>query len=125
MLNLTVHQSISDELDFHDFSHVKLKEFEESLKSGTQYVVFGYVMSMVFYSFNRKSKIIVARSKSALFLKSLPYTLLTLLLGWWSLYGFMYTITTLFKNLSGGTDVSPEIKSYIQRQDSKYQYGIY
>jgi hypothetical protein len=118
------HQSVSDDLELHNFSHTKLKEFEESLESGSQYVVFGYVMSIIFYSFNKTSKIIVAKNKSELFLKSLPYILLTLLLGWWSFYGFLYTFKTLYTNFMGGTDVSPEIKEYIKRQDPKYQYGI-
>jgi hypothetical protein len=103
---------------------VKLQAFEESLASGNRYVVFGYVVSIIFYSFNRASKIIIAKNKVELIVKSLPYLIITLLLGWWSLYGFLYTLKTLYQNLKGGTDVSPEIREYIRCQDPKYQYGF-
>jgi hypothetical protein len=42
-------------------------------------------------------------------LRSLPDTLTTLLFGWWSLYGFFWTIEVLFTNLGGGRDATRDI----------------
>ena len=42
-------------------------------------------------------------------LRSLPYTLSTLLFGWWSLYGFAWTIQALITNLGGGRDATEEL----------------
>lgn len=42
-------------------------------------------------------------------LKSLPDTLSTLLLGWWSLAGFVWTIQALITNLGGGRDATEEL----------------
>jgi hypothetical protein len=121
---VTLHQSSTADLDFSPFSNTTLQDFEAGLQQGNRYAVFEYVMSIIVYSFNRSSKIIVAKNKTDLFLKSLPYTLLTLLLGWWSPFGFFHTLRVLYGNFSGGTDVSPEIKEHIKNQNPLYQYGM-
>jgi hypothetical protein len=42
-------------------------------------------------------------------LRSLPDTISTLLLGWWSLAGFVWTIQVLITNLRGGRDATEEL----------------
>ena len=43
-------------------------------------------------------------------LQGLPFTLLSLLLGWWGIpWGPIYTIQSLWVNLKGGRDVTQEI----------------
>jgi hypothetical protein len=122
---ITIHNSVAADLDFSAYNNMSLKEFEKSLEQGKRYVVFGYVMSIIVYSFNSNSKIIVGKSKSDLFIKSfLPYTILSILLGWWSFYGFLYTLKVLYTNCMGGVDISPEIRTHIQNQDPRFQYGM-
>ncbi|MEI6412486.1 MAG: hypothetical protein WCR52_24050 [Bacteroidota bacterium] len=121
---LTVHQSVTERLELHEFSGMKIQDIEKKLAEGYQYAVFSYVLSIVFYSFRHTTKRIVkAKSKRALILKSLPYTLLTFFFGWWSLYGVYYTIVTIYTNMTGGIDVSGDIKDFIRNQDPRYQYG--
>src|SRR5208283_2092775 len=42
-------------------------------------------------------------------LGSLPDTLTTLVFGWWSLWGFFWTIEALIGNLTGGRDATQEL----------------
>jgi hypothetical protein len=42
-------------------------------------------------------------------MRSLPDTLTTLILGWWSLFGMVWTVGALVRNLSGGRDVTDEL----------------
>jgi len=40
----------------------------------------------------------------------LKFTILTMLLGWWGIpWGPIYTIGSIFRNLSGGVDVTQEV----------------
>jgi hypothetical protein len=42
-------------------------------------------------------------------MRSLPDTLATLIFGWWSLFGMVWTVGALVRNLSGGRDVTDEL----------------
>src|SRR5215831_15742968 len=42
-------------------------------------------------------------------LRSLPHTIITLLFGWWSFFGFFWTIEVPSTNLAGGRDATSDI----------------
>src|SRR5690242_10693875 len=42
-------------------------------------------------------------------LRALPDTLITLVFGWWSIFGLFWTIEVLFSNLGGGYDATGEL----------------
>jgi hypothetical protein len=69
--------------------------------------------------YQRVASCVVASQKSSKYvwvppdanrvLRSLPYTLSTLLFGWWSFTGLVWTIQALITNLGGGRDATEEL----------------
>jgi len=85
-------------------------EINSELERGARFVVFQYCISVVLMTFRRSSNIHFVRPGESAALKGLPYTLLSLALGWWGIpWGIAYTIGSVFTNLSGGKDVTNEI----------------
>lgn len=113
------------ELDLHAFSNVSEKEFRARLAAGERFVVYLFAVSVVVYSFRHPTKVTVSRNRSNAVLKGLPWSLLTLMLGWWSIpSGPIYTIQCLVANTRGGVDVSANILEHILKNDVRYQYGF-
>jgi len=80
------------------------------LAKGGRFVVFEYAISLVLLTFKRGSDVHFVRHGESTFGMALPYTLTTLLLGWWGIpWGPIYSIGALYTNLSGGKDVTGEI----------------
>ena len=91
-------------------------ELHEEVQRGGRFVVFSYCISILIMTFRRSSDIHFIRAGEGTFGKSLPYTALSLALGWWGIpWGFIYTPMALFQNLSGGKDVTREVLSSLQR----------
>jgi hypothetical protein len=64
----------------------------------------------VLLTFRRPSAIHFIRAAEHAGLKSMQYTLLSLIAGWWGFpWGPIYTITSTVKNLSGGTNVTQSV----------------
>lgn len=81
------------------------------IERGGRFVVYQYVISVVFVTFRRNSPIRFVRSGESAVMKGMPFTVLTFLLGWWGFpWGLIRTPQTLFKNLSGGEDITPYIR---------------
>jgi hypothetical protein len=66
------------------------------------------VVSCVFFSF-KSSRYIWVPPNGSCALGSLPDTLVTLLFGWWSFFGFIWTMQVLVTNLCGGRDATEEL----------------
>lgn len=66
------------------------------------------VVSCLFFSF-KSSRYIWIPPNGSCALRSLPDTLITLLFGWWSLFGFIWTMQVLVTNLCGGLDATEEL----------------
>jgi hypothetical protein len=80
------------------------------LDRGAKLVIYQYVISLVVVTFRRNSPLQLVPAGSSAAGKSLPWTLLTLVLGWWGIpFGFIYTPMVLYKNLKGGADVTPAV----------------
>jgi hypothetical protein len=80
------------------------------LERGGRFVVFQYVISIIVLTFKRSSAICFVRADQNAALKGLPFTLLTLVAGWWGIpWGPIFTIQALSTNLGGGKDVTAEV----------------
>jgi len=76
---------------------------EAAAPAGTRAVVFEYCISCVFLTFRRTSRVHVLRPGQWAWWRGLPYTLTTLLLGWWGVpWGLVWTPRALWTNLTGG-----------------------
>jgi hypothetical protein len=70
-------------------------------------VCFDYCISLLLVTLRRTSNVYRLRPGELGLLKGLPFTLVTLLLGWWGVpWGIIYTPLALLTNLSGGRDVT-------------------
>jgi hypothetical protein len=86
------------------------EQLEFELQRGGQFVVFQYCISILVMTFRRSSDIHFFRAGEPRTAKGLPYCGISLLLGWWGIpWGPIWTISTTFRNLRGGLDVTGEI----------------
>ena len=82
-------------------------ELKAELQRGAKLVVFEYCVSILIMTFRRSTDVHLVRPGENAVLKGLPWTLLSLLLGWWGFpWGFIYTPAALARNLGGGRDVT-------------------
>lgn len=90
------------------------QQVQDACARGGKFVIYQYCFSIIVMSFKRGSDIhFVPPGESAL-KKGLPYTAMSLVVGWWGFpWGPIFTIGTLFKNLGGGVDVTPQVLNQI------------
>jgi hypothetical protein len=85
-------------------------DINRELSHGAKFVVYHYSISIIVMTFRRSSDIYFVKAGENATLKGIPYTLISLLLGWWGIpWGPIYTIGSLYTNLSGGKNVTQEI----------------
>lgn len=81
---------------------------------GGKFVVYQYAISVLIMSFKRGSDIYFIRPGESAAAKGLGYTAMSFFLGWWGIpWGPIYTIGTIYTNLSGGKDVTGDIMDHI------------
>jgi hypothetical protein len=77
-------------------------------------VIYQYCLSLLVITFKRSSKIYFISHEENAVVKGLPFTLLSLLLGWWGIpWGPIYTIQSIWLNFKGGRDVTKEVLTSI------------
>lgn len=80
-----------------------------------KFVIYEYYISALFFSFLHLSDVQELKKNENQFIRGLKYNAITLTAGWWSFpFGPVYTIIVLFKNLFGGTDVTPRVLEVFQ-----------
>jgi hypothetical protein len=86
------------------------RDLDRELQQGAKFVYFDYCISVIFVTFKRSSNIYLLRQNEPAILKGLPYTLLSVFLGWWGIpWGIIRTIQVLNTNLNGGNDVTKKV----------------
>ena len=89
-------------------------EVEDLVRRGARFVIFTYTISILVMTFRRPTSVQFLRPGDSAFVKSLPYTLVSLFLGWWGIpWGFIYTPWSIIENLSGGKDVTHEVMAVL------------
>jgi hypothetical protein len=90
-------------------------ELERELAAGGRLVFYEYCISLIVISLRRPSDVYFLRAGNRGLARGLPYTLVSLLLGWWGVpWGLIYTPLTVVTNLSGGCDVTAQVRSWLQ-----------
>jgi hypothetical protein len=83
------------------------EQIKFELQRGGKFVMYGFCISVVILSFKRVSPIFFVKAGESRLRRGLPYVGLSLLLGWWGVpWGPIWTISSVYKNLNGGTDVT-------------------
>ena len=85
-------------------------ELQQELQQGGKFVIYQYCISILILTFKRSSNVYFIRHEENSIVKGLPFTLLSLLLGWWGIpWGPIYTSQAVWNNFKGGKDVTTEI----------------
>ena len=85
-------------------------ELQQELQQGGRFVMYQYCISILILTFKRSSNVYFIRHEENSIVKGLPFTLLSLLLGWWGIpWGPIYTIQAVWNNFKGGKDVTKEV----------------
>ena len=104
----------------HGIDNLTPEELEQALAAGGRFVFYEYCISFVVVSVRRPSDIYFLPRGDTGVVRSLPYVLISLLLGWWGVpWGPVYTPLTLLTNLSGGCDVTGQIIEYLEQSRSE------
>lgn len=78
-----------------------------SAQAGPRFVVYQYCISVGILSFKRSSGVKAIPAGGSALLAGLPYTLISLMFGWWGIpWGPIWTIQTMWRNMTGGIDVT-------------------
>lgn len=98
---------------------LSMAQLDDELEMGGKFVVYQYCISIVIMTFRRNSNIHFVRSGESAFSKGLPYTLLSVLLGWWGIpWGPIYTIGAIVTNCRGGKDVTEETRQLFEESEA-------
>ena len=86
------------------------------LQRGAKIVCYHYCISIVFMTFRRSSDAYYIPAGESAVSKGLPWTLLTLVCGWWGIpWGPIFTVQSLTVNFKGGKDITKDIIAAMTR----------
>jgi len=89
-------------------------EIHTEIQKGGKFVIFPYVISLLVITFRRNSGIYFIKADESAVVKSMPYILLSLVVGWWGIpFGIIFTPISIITNLRGGKDVTTEVLASI------------
>jgi hypothetical protein len=92
--------------------HLKREEVEPALLGGGRLVFFEYCISLLIITLRRPSRVVLLRPGERGVLRGMPYSLVSVLFGWWGLpWGVFFTPLTILTNLGGGCDVTAQVKA--------------
>jgi hypothetical protein len=87
------------------------------LQRGAKIVCYQYCVSLWVITFGRSALADYAPAGESRVAKGLPWTLLTLVLGWWGIpWGPIFTVQSLMRNFKGGKDLSADFSAPMTRQ---------
>ena len=87
-----------------------IEQVHFEIQRGARFVLFQYCISVLILTFRRPSDIYLIRAEESAVVKGLPFSMLTLFLGWWGIpWGPIYSVQSLITNFRGGKNVTAEI----------------
>lgn len=99
---------------------LSLEELSDELDRGGKFVIYTWTISILVMTFRRPSEIYFIPAGKSRFTKGLPFTLGSMVVGWWGLpWGPIYTLSSIFGNVRGKdvtTEVCHDIKQNVTRQ---------
>ncbi len=96
---------------------MSLADVKNEIDRGGRFVMYQYTISILVMTFKRPTDIYFIKGSESAVAKGLPYALITLFLGWWGIpWGPIYSIGSLYTNLSGGKDLTEAVVSDLVAQ---------
>jgi hypothetical protein len=91
-------------------------ELAQALATGARLVAFEYCISFLVVTLRRTSRPLLLRPEQRTLLRSLPYSTVSLLFGWWGMpWGPVLTIMTILTNFTGGRDLTITFRQELER----------
>ena len=85
-------------------------QLQQELERGGRFVVFQYCISILVLTFRRSSNVYFLPGGASAVGKAAPFTLISLLLGWWGIpWGPIWTVGSIVTNLRGGKNVTADV----------------
>jgi hypothetical protein len=101
----------------HGIDRLTPKELDAALLAGGRFVRYEYCISLLVATKRPLSEVFFLRPGELGLLRGLPYTLLSLLLGWWGIpWGIVYTPLVIITNCAGGHDITPEVRAMLPNE---------
>jgi hypothetical protein len=96
-----------------EIQHMSPAQLRAELQQGAKFVVYQYCISIVVMSFKRNSRVYFVPAQGGGNKGAMAgCCAVSLLLGWWGFpWGPIWTLATLFGNLTGGLDVTAEVQA--------------
>ena len=80
------------------------------IQRGAKLVRYQYCVSLLVITFRRSSEVYYIPAGESAISKGLPWTLITLVAGWWGIpWGPIFSIQSLIMNFKGGKDLTADI----------------
>ena len=96
---------------------MKHGEVDFEIQRGAKFVLYQYCISIIVLTFRRSSDIYFLKTGENPVVKGLPFTLLSLVAGWWGIpWGPIYTIQSVYNNSRGGKDVTVAVVNSLRTQ---------
>jgi len=90
------------------------EDLVQQAEEGARFVYFTYTLSVIVVTFKRTSGVYFIEKGKKVFIKGLPYTILSVLFGWWGIpFGPKFTVESIRTNLNGGKDVTDEVMATV------------
>lgn len=91
-------------------------QVQAEVGQGGRFVQYTWCVSLLVVTYRYQSAVYFIRKDENAFLKGWPYTVATLLLGWWGIpYGVFYTLGAVYTNMDGKC-VTESILKHLHRQ---------
>ncbi len=89
-------------------------DLQQEAERGGRFIYYAFTISLVILTFKRTSGVYLIRSGKNAVAKGFPFTLLSVIFGWWGIpYGPKYTLESIRTNLRGGKDVTDEVMATV------------
>ncbi len=91
-------------------------DLERELAAGARFVFYEYCISLLLFTLRRPSRVFFVRTGDGRLVRGLPYSLLSMVFGWWGLpWGMIYTPLALITNFGGGCDITAHLLPLVLR----------
>ena len=99
----------------HGAENLTPTELAAELAAGGRLVFYEYCISLIFLTLRCPTDVYLLGPDEGGAARGLPYTLVSLLLGWWGIpMGVVYTPLVVLTNLAGGCDVTDEVLALLR-----------
>jgi len=113
-------------MEIKNIEGLRVSEIQAMVNNGGKFVIFPYTVSIVIMTFKRSSSIYFIRPDESSFKHSYKHIALNGVMGWWGIpWGPIYTIQSIYQQLSGGKDVTAAIMAHLIQNDPEADTTTY